>query len=61
VVSIGGSTEWTDVDDRAIQAARAGLYLASIAADLSAERLTLRWRGVDSNLQFPYTPVTPTS
>ena len=29
----------TDVDDHAIQAARAGLYLASTAADLSAERL----------------------
>jgi two-component system CheB/CheR fusion protein len=29
----------TDVDDRAIEAARAGLYPASIASDLSAERL----------------------
>ena len=29
----------TDVDDHAIQAARAGLYLASTPADLSAERL----------------------
>lgn len=29
----------TDVDDRAIAAARAGLYLGSIASDLSAERL----------------------
>ncbi len=29
----------TDVDDRAIEAARAGLYLGAIASDLSAERL----------------------
>ncbi len=29
----------TDIDDRAIEAARAGLYLGSIASDLSAERL----------------------
>ena len=29
----------TDVDDRAIEAARAGLFLGTVAADLSAERL----------------------
>lgn len=29
----------TDVDDRAVEAARAGFYLGTIAADLSAERL----------------------
>ncbi|HEX6506172.1 MAG TPA: chemotaxis protein CheB, partial [Chloroflexota bacterium] len=39
----------TDVDDRAIQAARAGLYLASIAADLSAERLERNFIQEDSS------------
>jgi two-component system CheB/CheR fusion protein len=39
----------TDVDDRAIQAARAGLYLASIASDLSAERLERNFIQEDSS------------
>lgn len=39
----------TDVDDRAIQAARAGLYLGSIASDLPAERLERNFVREDSS------------
>ena len=39
----------TDVDDRAIEAARAGLYLSTIAADLSAERLERYFVKEDGN------------
>ncbi len=39
----------TDVDDRAIEAARAGLYPGTIAADLSAERLDRHFVKEDGN------------
>ena len=39
----------TDVDDRAIAAARAGLYLGTIASDLSAERLERNFIKEDGN------------
>ena len=39
----------TDIDDRAIEVARAGLYPAAIAADLSAERLERNFTREDGN------------
>ena len=39
----------TDIDDRAIEVARAGLYPAAIAADLSAERLERHFTREDGN------------
>ena len=39
----------TDIDDRAIEVARAGLYPAAIAADLSAERLEQNFTREDGN------------
>ena len=39
----------TDIDDRAIEVARAGLYPATIAADLSAERLERHFTQEDGN------------
>jgi hypothetical protein len=39
----------TDVDDRAIEVARAGLYLGTIAADLSTERLERNFVKEDGN------------
>ncbi|WP_309139781.1 CheR family methyltransferase [Siccirubricoccus sp. G192] len=39
----------TDIDDRAIEAARAGLYLGAIASDLSAERLERNFVKEDGN------------
>ncbi|WP_191057997.1 CheR family methyltransferase [Geminicoccus harenae] len=39
----------TDLDDRAIEAARAGLYLAAIVADLSPERLERHFVKEDGN------------
>lgn len=41
----------TDVDDRAIEAARAGLYPGAIAADLSPERLERHFSKEDGNFR----------